>query len=323
PSDYYTDENSEDRPDNSSIHSDGDGVNIETFRSELVSQSRVVPESKNISNFNFVAVGDFYCNHETEDTIENILKVNPELIITTGDHVKNVKSAKCWIKDSQLIKDKMRIAIGNHDLDSKKIYKQITKHHNLTNHYYSHDFENIHFISMSTEHPYEEGSKQYEFIKEDLEKASTNPDIDWIIVHQHKAMYSTRNDMDDAKDLRNAYHALFEKFNVNFVITGHNQYYERTYPLNYHNEDEDIPIYHYQDGFSYDHYRDIDGIIFLTVGTGGDDLHDIDNHEDYYAVQDEEHGFLNLQVENNGKTIVGKFHSNDDDIIDYFTVDQT
>src|SRR5215211_1996837 len=50
---------------------------------------------------NIVAVGDFYCNEETEDTIENIIAFNPELIITTGDHVKDVKSAKCWIEMSE------------------------------------------------------------------------------------------------------------------------------------------------------------------------------------------------------------------------------
>ena len=63
----------------------------------------------------FIAVGDWYCNKETEKTIENILAINPEVIITTGDHVKDEKSAKCWIEMSEKIKDKMKIAIGNHD----------------------------------------------------------------------------------------------------------------------------------------------------------------------------------------------------------------
>jgi hypothetical protein len=90
---------------------------------------------------NIVAVGDFYCNDETEDTIENIILVNPELIITTGDHVKDDKSADCWIEMSEPLKDRMKIAIGNHDRDSSKIYKQITRNHNLTSPYYSHDFK--------------------------------------------------------------------------------------------------------------------------------------------------------------------------------------
>ena len=35
-----------------------------------------------------------YCNNETEKTIENIIEINPEIIITTGDHVKDEKSIK-------------------------------------------------------------------------------------------------------------------------------------------------------------------------------------------------------------------------------------
>lgn len=55
PSDYYTDQTSEDRRDNSSIHIDPDGVDIETSRSELVSQSSVIPESKNILHTPYVS----------------------------------------------------------------------------------------------------------------------------------------------------------------------------------------------------------------------------------------------------------------------------
>jgi hypothetical protein len=100
-------------------------------------------------NVNIVAVGDFYCNDETEDTIENIISVNPELITTTGDNVKDEETADCGIEMSQPIKNKIKIAIGNHDRDSSNIYKQITRYHNLTSPYYSHDFNNIHFISWN------------------------------------------------------------------------------------------------------------------------------------------------------------------------------
>jgi hypothetical protein len=264
-----------------------------------------------------VVAGDFYCNDETEDTIENIISVNPELIITTGDHVKDVKTIECWAEMSEPIKNKIKIAIGNHDVEFKKIYKQIVDYHRLDNPYYSHDFQNVHFISLSTEHPFEEGSKQYEFIKNDLEKASKNQDIDWIIVHNHKPLYSTRNDMEIAEELRNTYHPLFEKYNVDLVISSHNQYYERTYPLLYNSESDEDPIITSHNSES--NFYNIDGIIFLTVGTGGDELKDIVDKEDYYVIQnDEEYGFLNLKLENNGKTIIGKFHSNEGNVIDNF-----
>ena len=39
----------------------------------------------------------------------------------SGDHVKDVKSIKCWSKMSAPIRDKMKIAIGNHDAESINI----------------------------------------------------------------------------------------------------------------------------------------------------------------------------------------------------------
>jgi hypothetical protein len=272
----------------------------------------------NIEDINIVAVGDFYCNDETRRTIENIISIDPELIITTGDHVKDETSAKCWIEMSKSIKDKMKIAIGNHDTDSSKIFKQITQNHNLTNPYYSHDFQNVHFISLSTEHPFGEGSKQYEFIKSDLERisSSNNPNIDWIVVYNHKPLYSTRNDKEDAEELRNTYHPLFEKYNVDLVISSHNQYYERTYPLLYNYQDNRVPII--VDNSEFDYYNTV-GIKYLTVGTAGDELHEIIDKEDHYVIQnDEEYGFLNLKLGNNGKIIDGEFHTNKGEIIDSF-----
>src|SRR5919106_6386328 len=173
----------------------------------------------NNTNYNFVAAGDWYCNEETKKTINNILDVHPELIITTGDHVKESPSAACWIQMSKPIKDKMKIAIGNHDAEFANIYKQIVNYHNLKTPYYSHDFKNIHFISMSTEHPFAKGSIQYEFIKSDLEKSSQNSNIDWIIIHQHKPLYSTLQDKKEADQLRDTYQQLFQQHDVDLVIS--------------------------------------------------------------------------------------------------------
>jgi len=73
------------------------------------------------TDYNFIAAGDWYCNEETKKTLNNILAQHPELIITTGDQVKESPSASCWIEMSKPIKDKMKIAIGNHDAVCKYI----------------------------------------------------------------------------------------------------------------------------------------------------------------------------------------------------------
>ena len=65
------------------------------------------------------------------------------MIITTGDHVKESPSAECWIDMSKPIKDKLKIAIGNHDAEFSNIYKQIVDYHQLKNPYYSDDLKNF------------------------------------------------------------------------------------------------------------------------------------------------------------------------------------
>ena len=297
---------------------------IPTFGLEYKQQNATLIRT----DHNIIAVGDWYCNEETKKTIDNILAKNPNLVITTGDHVKDEKSASCWIEMSQDIKDKMKIAIGNHDAEFANIYKQIVDYHNLENPYYSHDFENIHFISMSTEHPFELGSKQYKFIKNDLKKASKNPDIDWIIVHQHKALYSTLQDKKDAKELRGIYHNMFQKYDVDLVISSHNQYYERTYPILYNEEIEKDaskkvkpkPIITTYEKNVYS--SSTDGIIFLTVGTAGDKLDKIKEKPNFYVIQESEFGFLDIKLEDNGQTLRGEFHTNDGKILDHFELNE-
>ena len=282
-----------------------------------------------LTDYNFIATGDWYCNEETQKTINNILNVHPELIITTGDQVKESPSAKCWIDMSKPIHDKLKIAIGNHDAEFSNIYKQIVDYHQLKSPYYSHDLKNVHFISMSTEHPYEERSIQYEFIKNDLEKTSNNPDIDWIVVHQHKPLYSTKQDKKEAEQLRDAYQQLFQQYDVDLVISSHNQYYERTYPILYNEEFEKKtnkkvepkPII--TNPSQSDYLNKDNGIIFLTVGTAGDELDPVKERPNFYVHQESKFGFLEIEIKNNGKKLIGQFHTNDGEIADQFTLSDT
>ena len=281
------------------------------------------------TDYNFIATGDWYCNEETKKAINNILEQHPELIVTTGDQVKESPSASCWIEMSQPIKDKMKIAIGNHDAEFANIYKQIVDYHNVKNPYYSHDFQNVHFISMSTEHPFDEGSKQYEFIKSDLEKTSKNPNVDWIIVHQHKPLYSTNQDKKEAEQLRDIFQQLFQQYDVDLVISSHNQYYERTYPILYNEEYEKTTSKKIEPkpiitNHSQSNYLDKDnGIIFLTVGTAGDELDPVEERPNFYVHQESKFGFLEIELQDKGKRLIGQFHTNDGEITDQFTLSDT
>ncbi|MGI0051606.1 MAG: metallophosphoesterase, partial [Nitrososphaeraceae archaeon] len=116
---------SENKKHNESIINKIKDAEITNKNNTIINDLIKKPNDTISTNYNFIAVGDWYCNDETKKTINNILAIDPELIITTGDQVKESPSAKCWIQMSEPLKDKMKIAIGNHDAEFANIYKQI------------------------------------------------------------------------------------------------------------------------------------------------------------------------------------------------------
>jgi len=275
--------------------------------------------SKDDDNSNFIAAGDWACNKETKKTIKKISKLDPELVLGLGDYTFESISPQCWFDISKPIDDKLKIAIGNHDLDYQISYYQLLNHYNLQEPYYSFDFQNIHFLAISSEHSFEEGSKQYEFIKKDLEESLPDSSILWRIVFLHKPMYTSADfDRKYSEGLKNTFHQLFEKYSVDIVLSGHTQYYQRSLPLSYNNDNDTTPFVMNHNN---NEYNNQDGIIFITVGTAGDKIHHISYYLPYYTIQQGKFGFLNFDLENNGHTLTGTFYDTDDlDILDRFVI---
>ena len=272
------------------------------------------------SDINFIAAGDWNCNKETKKTIKKMTKLEPELVVGLGDYTYQNISPQCWFDISEPIDEKMKIVIGNHDLDFQSSYDQLLDHYNLREPYYSFNFYNIHFLAISSEHPFEKGSKQYEFIKSDLEESLQDPSILWRIVYLHKPMYTSANfDRKDSENLKNTFHQLFEKYQIDLVLSGHTQYYQRSLPLSYNNNDSTSPSIIDQNNNN--GYTNNKGVIFVTAGTAGDALHNIDYFHPYYVIQEGKFGFLNFDLENNGHTLMGTFYETDArDILDRFVI---
>ena len=194
---------------------------------------------------------------------------------------------------------------------------------NLTRQYYSFDVQNVHFLAMSTELQNESDKlDQLNFVRNDLNKTSSNPAIDWIVVYFHRQAYTSLidNGIDRAdKTTRDKYHPLFDKYNVDIVLQAHNHNYERLYPLNYNKVNPDNPIKVSNETNNY--YSDLSGPIFVTVGTGGFELYELDGKKDYIINQtDSSYGFLNVDVINNGTKLNAKFLSNNGTVEDQFTI---
>ncbi|MGI9012448.1 MAG: metallophosphoesterase [Nitrososphaeraceae archaeon] len=269
---------------------------------------------------NFITAGDWNCNKETQKTIKKITKLEPELVLGLGDYTYQNISPQCWFDISKPIDDIMKIAIGNHDLDYQSSYYQLLDHYNLQESYYSFNFYNIHFLAISSEHPFEKGSKQYEFIKNDLEELLLDPSILWRIVFLHKPMYTSSDfDQKASENLKKTFHKLFESYQVDLVLSGHTQYYQRSLPILYNSDNSSYPVV--MDQNNNDEYANNDGIIFVTAGTAGDQLHKITYFHPFYAIQEGKFGFLNFDLKNNGHTLMGTFYETDDrNILDRFVI---
>ena len=149
-------------------------------------------DASSLSDFNFAAAGDWGCTDDTRDTVNNIIDKSPELVLGLGDYSYE-DTADCWLDIIQPIDNIMKIVIGNHEVEEESILAEYMNRFGLTSQYYSFDYQNVHFIALATESEYLDMSKdkakqQLAFVTRDLEKASANPNIKWIIPFFHRMM---------------------------------------------------------------------------------------------------------------------------------------
>lgn len=273
---------------------------------------------KEIPGFNIAAVGDMGCGSVVKQTIGEIKLKNPDLILALGDLSYQKSSANCWLNIVSPVYSKMKIVLGDHDYRSGSVLNQYRNQFNLSKDYYFFNYQNVHFIALATEIPFDKNSSQYSFVKEDLEKVSKNHDIRWIIVYCYRPQYSSPSVHPGNGDLRDIFHPLFQKYKVDLILQGHNHNYQRSYPINYN---EATPL----DPIILDHslrsYRDPEGQLYLIIGTGGAQPHRLGGEAPFIAFQHEGYGFLDLSLTNNGRNLTGTFYAtNDGSIKDSFTV---
>jgi predicted phosphodiesterase len=287
-----------------------------------------VINSTSLPDFNFAAAGDWGCNPVSNQTVKNMVDKDPELVLGLGDFSYGEK-ADCWLRLVDPLDHKMKIVIGNHDhqvyitntttVASPSLLQQYMDHFNLTKQYYSFDYQNVHFIAISTEVQFEIGSDQYNFVQKDLEKAASDPNIDWIIAFYHRLAYSSPALLNSIAKIRDTYHPLFEKYDVDLVMQGHSHNYQRTFPIMYNGLNTAGPIITEYNKTS---YINPSGQIFATVGTAGaPDIHRFSAPQNRFtAVEFNAFGFLNIDVLHNGTMLEGKFYENNGTIKDQFMI---
>lgn len=271
---------------------------------------------------NVAAVGDWGCNSDTKNTVNNINAKKPTLVLGLGDYSYQT-TAKCWLNTIKPVDKKVKINIGNHESSPKYGLNQYMKSFGLSKQYYSFDHGNIHILTMATELSSKKGSDQFKFVESDLKKASSSTKIKWIIVNLHKPLYTSPNSCSSSSctsstSLINAYHPLFDKYMVDLVLQGHIHNYQRTYPIQYNSKKPTSPIVTTK---STSNYNNPKGEVFVIVGTGGINFHGLKSKASFVSKQDAiRFGVLDFTIINSGKKLDAKFYGNDGSIRDSFTI---
>ena len=88
----------------------------------------------------------------------------------------------------------------------------------------------VHFVMISTEHNFTAGSRQYQWLENDL--ASVDREVTpWIILAGHRPMYCSidvPSDIQVSLHMQMALEELFHKYKVNLGLYGHFHSYQRT-----------------------------------------------------------------------------------------------
>lgn len=296
--------------------------------------SAQVSESVEADDFVIAAAGDWGCTYYTNRTIIEIKDIQPDLVLPLGDYSYKT-TMDCWhdrltALGNEWVHDRIHnpttIALGNHENDTCSCGASGTRqlstvgeaalllHFGLTGQtYYSYEKEGVHFVVLDPNIDYRKSSPQYAWVKNDLETASKDQTISWIIVYMHMPMYSSSvegkggnlNYTGPNKPLRETYQPLFDRNRVDLVIHAHVHAYERMKPMSYRAVIED------NHGWTYNDPR---GQIYVTVGTAGKSLYRYDAKPAMSAKQfdldDKHYGFLKLTINNDSKTLTGEFIKN-------------
>jgi hypothetical protein len=130
--------------------------------------------------------------------------------------------------------------------------------------YYSYESGLSHVIILSCYSQTGPDSKQYQWLKADLE-AIDRTKTPWVFVVEHCPWYNSNKDHQNEEQtiaMKSSMEALFYDNNVNVVFAGHVHAYERSHPV-------------YQDKIDNDR-----GVVYINIGDGGNKEGHADNYID-------------------------------------------
>ncbi|MFF9620055.1 fibronectin type III domain-containing protein [Streptomyces griseosporeus] len=118
------------------------------------------------------------------------------------------------------------------------------------------------------------GGTQTTWFEAQLKKYRAAKDIDFVVVFFHHCAYCTSTAHASEGGVRQEWVPLFEKYQVDLVINGHNHVYERTDVLKGGRVAKKLPI----GGTA---YPETDGVVYVTAGAAGRSLYAFSAEQSY------------------------------------------
>ena len=281
-------------------------------------------------SFEFIAFGDHGMSDEAQDTANLVRSFDDvELVILSGDISHANGDQSVWDDygkkyQTTMAKIPWMMAPGNHENETDYGYAfdaYETRFEMLSSSgndfWHSFDYGGVHFVAISTEHPYYEGSEQLEWIKEDLASANLNRnEVPWIVIYGHQPLYTSHGD--DSHDenmieLRTLLEPILFENSVDLAVWGHDHFYERTWPVVNGNvttrgiNDEGLM---FVSGFS---------PIHIVAGIGGKDSYQYADEKPVWSYHREStHGVIHISVNHSTETMHVEYVRNDYTVGDSF-----
>ncbi|MFO7660143.1 MAG: metallophosphoesterase [Candidatus Cloacimonadaceae bacterium] len=239
------------------------------------------------------AVTAFYSDCQSMHTVHSqivsrLVEFQPSAVFIGGDVTMNARRQDEYDKFFEVTKplaEKAQIypAMGNHDIDKELFLKNFPQVDSLT--YYSVERESIIWIVLNSNLKLAPGSAQYNWLVQNLE---ANIDKTVVIV-MHHPIYSS-GPHGDEKGFNLLFPALFKRYSVAAVFSGHDHLYERSVR---------------------------DEIAYVVFGGGGYKLYDSVSLNNYAVVTKKTHGFLIFEAENDVMNVTA--YDLEGEVIDSFS----
>ncbi len=228
--------------------------------------------------------------------IDSIANKNPDILLLTGD-IASTRKYSAWKKEFFLPQTMKVISsigfynsVGNHEGwgANTKAFTQAPASPSNNQAYYSFEIGDALFVVLSTQHKINKGSEQYNFLEDVLK----NSDKKWKIVMFHKSAY-VGGGHGEYKPVKKVAEALFPKYKVDLVLSGHSHFYQRNY---------------------------VDGVYHLTVAGGGAGLY-TPKKKKYTLKSARKHHYAIFEID--GDILNFKVYDLKGKIIDSFEIDKS